>query len=87
MLLGKDHGRGEEGHLLAAHHGLEGRAEGDLRLAIAHVTADKAIHDLIALHIALDLIDAPKLVGSLGERERRLELYLPVLILIEGIAA
>ena len=80
MLLGEDDGRRQEGDLLARHDSLEGSAEGDLRLAVADIAADEAVHHLIGFHIALDVIEALKLVRGLRIRERGLELDLPVIV-------
>ena len=47
MLLGQDRRRHQHGHLLAGVDGLEGRADGDLGLAVADVAADQAVHRLL----------------------------------------
>jgi hypothetical protein len=65
VLLGQDGGGHQDGHLLSVHHRLEGCPQGDLRLAIAHVTADEAVHGAWALHIPLHLSDGCQLVGRL----------------------
>jgi hypothetical protein len=44
VLLGQQRGGRQEGHLLAAGDGHEGRAQGHLGLAEAHVAADQAVH-------------------------------------------
>ncbi len=46
VLLGEDRRRGEHEHLLAVVGGLERRAQRDLRLAVADVAADQAVHRL-----------------------------------------
>ena len=46
VLLREDGRRGEKGGLLAVHGGDESGAHGDLRLAVAGVAADEAIHRL-----------------------------------------
>ena len=58
VLLHQDRGGRQQGHLLAAHHRLEGGAQGDLGLAVAHVPADQAVHGPRALHVPLHLLDA-----------------------------
>ena len=44
MLLGKDRRRHEHRHLVAGIDRLEGRPHGHLRLAVAHVAAQQAVH-------------------------------------------
>ena len=44
MLLGQHGGRHQNGHLFAVHDGLERRTQRYLGLAVAHVTADQAVH-------------------------------------------
>ena len=65
---------------------LEHRPDGHLRLAEAHVAADQPVHGLGSLHVRLDLLDGPELVGGLDEREGRLELGLPGGVGAEGVA-
>ena len=51
MLLRQNRRRHQINHLLAVLHRLKRRADCNLRLAIANVPADQAIHDLAALHV------------------------------------
>ena len=81
VLLGEDGGGHEHGDLLAGVDGLEGRADGDLGLAVADVAADQAVHRLALGHVALDGLDGRELVGRLLVGERRLELGHPVAVL------
>ena len=76
-LLREDGGRHEVGHLLTVLHGLEGGAQCDLGLTVADVTADQAVHDLMALHVVLHRFDGEVLVDRLLVREHLLELLLP----------
>ena len=80
MLLRQHCGRGKESHLLAAHHRLERRADGDLRLAESHVTANETVHGSRRFHIALRVGDRHELIGSFVERKRILELALPSVV-------
>ncbi len=86
VLLGQDRRRHEHGDLLAVHDGLEGGAHGDLRLAVADVAADEAVHRADVLHVALDVVDGAELVGGLDVGERGLELLLPGGVGREGVA-
>ena len=81
VLLGQDRGRDQDGDLLAGVDGLEGRADGDLGLAVADVAADQAIHRLALGHVLLDRLDGRELVGRLLVGEGRLELGHPVAVL------
>ena len=86
MLLHQNRGGCEHRRLLAAHHGLEDRAQGHLGLAVAHVAAQQAVHDLGLLHVALDVLDGGQLVRRLLVGEVVLELPLPGGVLLEGVA-
>ena len=77
VLLRQDGGRHQDRHLLAVLDGLEGGAQRHLGLAIADVAADQPIHRAAAQHVALHLLDGPRLVRRLGVRERLLQLPLP----------
>src|SRR6185437_5893595 len=57
VLEGKDSGGREHRNLLVVADGLEGGAHGDFRLAIAHVSAQQAVHGLGRFHVTLDVID------------------------------
>ena len=85
-LLREDGGRHEVGHLLTVLHGLEGGAQCDLGLSVAHVAADQAVHDLMALHVLLHRFDGEVLVDRLLVREHLLELLLPDGIRSEPVA-
>ena len=86
VLLGEDRRGREDEHLLAVVGGLERGAQGDLRLAVAHVAADQAVHRLRALHVGLDVLDRLALVGRLLPGEARLELAQPLRVLGEVVA-
>ena len=81
MLLCEDGGRHQNGDLLAVENRLEGRPQRNLRLAVAHVAADQAIHDAVALHVFLGVRNGPQLVVGLLKGEELLELLLPQLVL------
>ena len=53
MLLRQNCRRHQIGHLLAVLYCLKGCTDRDLCLAVAHITADEAVHDLPALHVFL----------------------------------
>ena len=80
VLLGEDRRRHEQHHLLAVLDRLERGPERDLGLAVADVAADQAVHRARRLHVGLDHLDRVALVGRLGERERVLEVALPVAV-------
>ena len=86
VLLREDRRGGEEGDLLPRDGGLETGAHGYLRLAIADIAADEAVHGLGALHIGFNLFDTAQLVGGLVVGEGSLEGQLPILIGGKGIA-
>src|SRR4051812_5248828 len=86
VLLGEDRRRREDEHLLAVVGRLERRSERDLRLAVADIAADEAVHRLRALHVGLDLLDRLALVGGLLPGEGGLELSEPVGVLGERVA-
>ncbi len=86
MLLGEDRRRREDGDLLAVHHGLERRAQRNLRFAVAHVAAEQAIHRQVALHVALDLLRGLKLVGRFVVGEVFLKFLLPRRVRPKGVA-
>ena len=86
MLLHQNGGRGQNGHLLALHHGLEGRAQGHLGLAVAHVAAQQAVHVARAFHVGLDLGHALLLVLGQLVGEQVLKLPLPGVVVAEGVA-
>src|SRR3954470_8829985 len=86
VLLGEDRRRREDEHLLAVVRRLERGPERDLRLAVADIAADEAVHRLRALHVGLDLLDRLALVGRLLPGEGGLELSEPVGVLGERVA-
>jgi hypothetical protein len=69
VLLGQQRGGRQKGHLLAARDGHEGRAQGDLGLAKAHVAADQAVHGAGRDHVLDHGVDGGVLVGRLLEAE------------------
>ena len=74
-VLRREHrGRHQHGHLLLVLHGLEGRPQRDLGLAVAHIPADEPVHRLLLLHVAEHLADGALLIGGLLELEVGLEL-------------
>ena len=87
VVLLREHGGGHQYGRLhpvkdALHHG----PQGHLRLAVAHVAAEQAVHRHGLFHVALDLLHAPELVGRLLKAEALLELHLPGRIGREGVA-
>ena len=86
VLLHQQGGRHQDGDLLAVLHRLEGGADRDLRLAVADVAADQAVHRDRLLHVLLDLGDGGQLVGRLRVREGVLQLALPGGVRAEGVA-
>ena len=62
MLLGQNSGGHQHCHLLAIYYSLEGSANGHLGFAIAHITAQQALHGLGLLHVGLDFSNGLKLV-------------------------
>ena len=87
MLLGQNGGRHQVHHLLALLHRLKGRPKRNLRLAVAHVTTDQAVHDTAALHVALGIFNGSQLVLRLIVGEQLLKLLLPHRILAVLVAA
>ena len=62
MLLRQDRRRHQESDLLGILHGFERRPQGDLRLAVADVAADQAVHDAAGFHVRFDGFDRAQLV-------------------------
>ena len=85
-LLRKNSCRSKICHLLAVLHRLEGRTDCNLRLAVAHVTANQSVHYFMALHISLCGFNCKNLILSLIKRKKLLKLSLPYRILTEGIS-
>ena len=77
MLLCKDRCRHQIYYLLILLYGFERRTDRDLCLAVPHIPADQAVHDLTTLHIPLDRLDSKKLILRLLERKHLLEFLLP----------
>ena len=77
MLLCQDRSRHQINHLLVFLHRLERRPDRHLRLAKAYVSADQAVHDLMALHIFFRGFDGGKLIVRLLEGEHFLKFSLP----------
>ena len=86
VLLHQNRGGREHRRLLAAHHGLEDRAQGHLGLAVTHIATEQAVHDLGLLHVALDVLDGGQLVRRLLVGEVVLKLPLPGGVPVEGVA-
>ena len=78
--------RGKICHLLAVLHRLEGCTDCNLRLAVAHITANQSVHYFMTLHIGLCGFNCKNLILSLIKREKLLKLSLPYRILAEGIS-
>ena len=78
MLLRKDCGGNEHRDLTVVLHRLEGRAERDLGLSVAHISADQAVHDARAFHVALGVLDGFKLIVGLLVREHLFKFPLPL---------
>ncbi|MGX1120063.1 hypothetical protein RKD37_005426 [Streptomyces ambofaciens] len=86
VLLHEQGGGDEHGDLLAVLDGLEGGADRDLRLAVADVAADQAVHRDRLLHVVLDLGDGGELVRGLRVGEGVLQLALPGGVRAERVA-
>ncbi len=86
VLAGQQGGGHEHGGLVAVLDRLERGPDGHLGLAEADVAADQPVHGPGPLHVRLDLLDGPELVGGLDEGEGRLELGLPRGVGAEGVA-
>ena len=76
-LLRQDCCRDQVHDLFSFLHRLERRAECDLRLSVTDIPADQAVHDLLALHVPLRIIDGGELVIRLIVGEHLLEFLLP----------
>ena len=86
VLLCQNGGGHQESHLLSVLYRFKSRPDGDLRLAVAHVPADQAVHDSVALHILLGGGDGGELILRFLEGEHFLKFLLPDRILTEGKA-
>ena len=87
VLLGEDRRRHQHEHLLAVVGRLERGPQRHLRLAVADVAADQAVHRAVGLHVGLDQLDRLALVGRLLVGEGGLELAQPVRVGLERVAA
>ena len=86
VLLGKDRCRHQHGDLAAFGHCLESGTDRNLCLAVPHIAADQAVHDLRGLHVFLGVGDRLQLVLRLLEREQFLKLGLEGSVRTVGIA-
>ena len=86
MLLGKHRCRHQQRRLLPVENALHHGAQRDLRLAVAHVAAEQAVHRRFALHIRFDLLDGAELIVRFLKVERILKLALPRRIRRKGEA-
>ena len=85
MLEGQHGGRRQHGDLAIVADGLEGRAHGDFRLAVADVAAEQAIHRRRRFHVVLHVDDGVHLVFGFVELEAVFELALPLGVGGEGV--
>src|SRR6185369_159945 len=77
VLVGENRRGHEHGDLTAALHRLEGGAHRDLRLSVADVADEEAVHGPCALHVGLHFGRRATLIGRVLEEEAALELALP----------
>ena len=87
VLLRQDGGGAQHHDLLAVLAALEGRAQGHLGLAEAHVSAEQAVHGLSGLHVGLDVGHGACLVGCELVAEAGLHLLLDGGVQAKGVAA
>ena len=87
MLLSKHRGGHQNRRLLPVEDTLHHGAECHLRLAVAHIAAEKAIHGNGALHIPFDLCSGAELILRLLVRESVLKLPLPRAVRGKGKAS
>ena len=85
MLLGKQGGRTEHRHLLAAGHGDESGAQRHFGLAEADVAAHQPVHRLAGAHVGHHRVDRGKLVGCFLEAEAVGEGFHVVLFEVERV--
>ncbi len=76
----------QQRHLLAAHDGDEGGAQGDLGLAEADVAADQAVHRFAGSHVGDHGIDGGGLVRRFLEAEALGKGFVIVRRILEGVA-
>ena len=86
MLLCQNGGRNEVDDLFALLYCLERCTDCNLGFAIANVPADQAIHDFVALHVPLRIVNRSELIVRLIKRKQFLKFFLPDRILSELIA-
>ena len=76
-LLREDRCRNQIDHLFFFLYGFKGCPERDLRLSVSHISADQAVHDLLALHVPLRIVNRSELIVRLIVGEHLLEFLLP----------
>ena len=77
VLLSQYGGRHEEDDLIALLYHLKGRAERNLGLAVAHVSADQAVHDSSLFEVRLDIRNCLQLISGLRVGKELFKLGLP----------
>ena len=85
MLLGQNGGGYQIHHLFSLLYRLERRPQGNLRLAVAHVTADQPVHDFPALHVGLGVHNGGQLGLCLLKGKHFFKFPLPHRILFKRI--
>ena len=86
MLLRKDRGGDQYRHLLAVENGFESRPQRHFGLAVAHITAEQAIHGTEPFHIGFDIADRLELIRRFLIGEPRFHFLLPFAVRREGVA-
>ena len=76
VLVGEHGGGHEDSHLLVVDASLERSPDGHLRLAEAHVAADKAVHGALPLHVSFHVGSCLELVGRVLIEETCFQLML-----------
>ena len=77
VLLGQNGGGHQVNHLFPLLHRLECHPDGNLRLAVSHVSADQPVHDLSAFHVLFGRLDGRQLILRLLEGEHFFKFPLP----------
>ena len=77
VLLSQYGGRHKEDDLIALLYHLKGRAERNLGLAVAHVSADQAVHDSSLFEVRLDIRNCLQLISGLRVGKELFKLGLP----------
>ena len=80
MLSGQHGGGHQNGGLLAGQNAFHNGAEGHFGFAEAHVAAQKTIHGMRPLHVALDLLGAHQLIFGLLIGKGFFKASLPIVI-------